>query len=76
VLKDMKDHRNVEEEVRKRREILTVYPKMFCDAAHNFFTVDGLSKTAHKKSIIKNALKQRGLGKLAMDAFHLRQAIG
>ena len=36
VLKDMKDHRDVEEQVRKRREILTIYPKMACEAAHEF----------------------------------------
>jgi len=76
VLKDMRDHKDVEEQVRKRREILTIYPKMACDAAHDFFHVDGLSKTEHKKRIIKNALKKRGLFKLAADAFALRQAIG
>src|SRR6185295_18312590 len=44
ILKDMDDHKDVEDKVRENRDILTVYPRLACDAAHEYFTVDGQPK--------------------------------
>src|SRR6266850_7540374 len=37
VLKDMDDHKDIEDKVSKNRAILTVYPKLACEAAHEYF---------------------------------------
>jgi len=76
VLKDMKDHKDIEDEVRKRREMLTIYPQLINRAAHEHFRVDGEPKRVHQKRIMKMFLKERGLLNMALDAWAMRQAIG
>jgi len=75
ILKDMKDHKDIEDEVRKRREIMSIYPKMAVEAAHDYFLVDGLPKRDHTKRIIKRALSRRSLLKMAVDGWKLRSAV-
>lgn len=76
VWKDMEDHKDIEEKVRKNRDILTIYPKLACEAAHEYFLVDGLPKRDHQKRIIKRIRKQRGLFQMIRDAMSLRKAFG
>ena len=76
VLKDMDDHKDIEDKVRENREILTVYPKLVCDAAHEYFLVDGLPKRDHQKRIIRRIRKERGFFKMFKDVMSLRHAIG
>ncbi len=76
VLKDMDDHKDIEDKVRENREILTVYPKLACDAAHEYFLVDGLPKRDHQKRIIRRIRRQRGFFRMFKDALSLRHAIG
>lgn len=76
VLKDMDDHKDIEEKVRKNREILTIYPQLACDAAHEYFLVDGLPKRDHQRRIIRKIRRQRGFFQMMKDALSLRHAIG
>jgi len=73
---DMKDHKDVEPHVRANRELLTVYPKLACEAAHEYFLVDGLPKRDHQKRIVRRIRRERGLFKLIKDAFSIRKMIG
>jgi electron transfer flavoprotein-quinone oxidoreductase len=76
VLKDMDDHKDIEEKVRANRDILTVYPKLACEAAHEYFTVDGLAKRDHQRRIIRKIRRERGIFQMIKDALSLRHAIG
>jgi electron transfer flavoprotein-quinone oxidoreductase len=75
ILKDMDDHKDIEDKVREDRDILNVYPKMAIEAIHDYFLVDGLPKRDHTKRIIKRALKQRGPFKMMRDMYRLRHAV-
>src|SRR5262249_57136200 len=44
ILPDMRDHKDIEDNVRKRREMLMLYPKLLCEAAFDHFHVDGRSE--------------------------------
>jgi len=76
VLVDMKDHKDIEDEVRKRREMLTIYPKLINRAAHTHFFVDGESKRVHQKKIMQMFRKERGFINMLRDGWAMRQAIG
>jgi len=76
VLKDMEDHKDIEDKVRKNREILTVYPALACEAAHEYFLVDGMPKRDHQRRIIRRIRRERGIFRMIKDAMSLRHAIG
>lgn len=76
VFKDMEDHKDVEIKVRKNRDLLTVYPQLACEAAHEYFLVDGIPKRDHQRRIIRKIRRERGVLRLIKDAFSLRKMIG
>jgi len=76
VLIDMEDHKDIEDQVRENREILTVYPKLFNEAAHEYFLVDGMPKRDHQRRIVRRFRKERGLFRMFKDFMSLRKAIG
>jgi electron transfer flavoprotein-quinone oxidoreductase len=76
VLKDMDDHKDIEDKVRKNRDILTVYPRLACESAHEYFLVDGLPKRDHQRRIIRKIRRERGIFQMIKDALSLRHAIG
>jgi hypothetical protein len=53
-----------------------VYPQLACDAAHEYFLVDGLPKRDHQRRIIRRIRRQRGIFQMIKDALSLRHAIG
>ncbi|OGR92296.1 MAG: nitrogen fixation protein FixC [Elusimicrobia bacterium RIFCSPLOWO2_01_FULL_59_12] len=76
VLKDMDDHKDIEEKVRQNRDIMTIYPKLACESAHEYFIVDGLPKRDHQRRIIRRIRRQRGIFQMIKDFMSLRHAIG
>jgi len=76
VLQDMEDHKDIEDKVRENREIMTVYPRLINEAAHEYFLVDGLPKRDHQRRIIRRFRKERGFFRMIKDAMSLRKAIG
>jgi electron transfer flavoprotein-quinone oxidoreductase len=76
VLKDMDDHKDIEDKVRENRDILTVYPKLAVESAHEYFLVDGLPKRDHQRRIIRRIRRERGIFQMIKDALSLRHAIG
>lgn len=76
VLKDMEDHKDIEDKVRQNREMLDIYPKLLNGAAHEYFLVDGLPKRDHQRRIIRRIRKERGFFRMIKDFVNLRHAIG
>lgn len=76
VLIDMEDHKDIEDKVRENRDIMTVYPRLLNEAAHEYFLVDGVAKREHQRRIIKRFRKERGFFRMIKDAMSLRKAIG
>ncbi len=76
VLIDMEDHKDIEDKVRENREIMTIYPRLMNEAAHEYFLVDGLPKREHQRRIIRRFRKERGFFRMIKDAMSLRKAIG
>ncbi|MBI3291206.1 MAG: FAD-dependent monooxygenase [Elusimicrobia bacterium] len=75
IIKDLEDHKDVEEKVQKIPELISVYPDLLCEAAYEYFTVDGLPKRDHQRRIIARIRRQRGMFQLLKDAFRLRKVI-
>ena len=76
ILKDMEDHKDIEDKVRENRDMLTVYPRLVNEAAHEYFLVDGLPKRDHQRRIIRRIRHERGFWRMIKDAISLRHAIG
>lgn len=76
VFRDMEDHKDVEVKVRQNRDMLTVYPRLANEAAHEYFLVDGAPKRDHQRHIIKKVLRERGIMKMLKDVMILRKLIG
>lgn len=68
VLKDMKQFRNFVGFVCGHRQILTTYPKLFCDALIDYFTVSETPKSQVKKDVIWKSIKKINLFKAGFDA--------
>jgi electron transfer flavoprotein-quinone oxidoreductase len=76
VFRDMEDHKDVEVKVRQNRDMLTVYPRLANEAAHEYFLVDGIPKHDHQRRIIKKVLRERGFVHMLKDVMILRKMIG
>lgn len=76
VLKDMEDHKDIEEKVRQNREILDIYPRLLNESAHEYFLVDGMPKRDHQRRIIRRIRRERGFFHMIKDFVNLRHAIG
>jgi electron transfer flavoprotein-quinone oxidoreductase len=76
IMKDLKAHKDTEVAVRKNRDLMTVYPKLLCESAHDYFLVDGLPKRDHRKRIIRRFLKERGIFRSLGDLWAVRKIIG
>lgn len=75
VMKDLEDHKDVEEKVQQIPGLISVYPGLLCEAAYEYFTVDGIPKRDHQRRIIARIRRQRGMFQLLKDAFRLRKVI-
>lgn len=76
VLQDLKEFRDIEKNVEKRPEVLTIYPELLCELAHLRFEVDGRSKRQHRKQVLKTILAKRKPWKMLADFWALRKAAG
>ena len=72
----VKDHRDIEENVEKRPEVLTLYPELLCELAHLHFVVDGHPKRDHQKGVLKKIFAKRKPWKILADLWALRKAVG
>jgi electron transfer flavoprotein-quinone oxidoreductase len=76
LLKDLKDHKDVEGELRKNRALLTTYPQLLNEVLHEYFLVDGRPKREHKRRILELVRRERGYLKMIKDAWIMRKMVG
>jgi flavin-dependent dehydrogenase len=75
VLADLYDHKDLEEEVEKRPELLTDIPELLCRSAFEYFTVDGRPKRDVQSAILKRIFRHKGVRKLVKSELTFRNAI-
>ena len=71
VIPDLYDHKDLEEEVESRPELLRDIPDLLCRSALEYFTVDGRSKRDVQSAIIKRLFRSRAVRKLIKSEFTL-----
>jgi len=76
VLKDLMKYQNTAGFLESHRYFLEFYPKALNQAAHQFFTVDGIPKKEKQRMILKNITKERSLRKIGTDMFKLWRVLG
>jgi len=76
LMKDLKDHKDVESELRKNRALLTTYPRLLNEVMHEYFLVDGRPKREHKRRILELVRRDRGYLKMVKDAWVMRKMVG
>ena len=76
LMKDLKDHKDVESQLRNNRALLTTYPRLLNDVLHEYFLVDGRPKREHKRRILDMVRRQRGYLALVKDAWVMRKMVG
>ncbi len=64
VLPDLFDHKDLEEEVESRPELLSVIPDLICRSAFEYFNVDGRPKRDVQSAILKRIFRDRAVRKL------------
>ncbi|MFC1522146.1 FAD-dependent monooxygenase [Elusimicrobiota bacterium] len=76
VWKDLWEHRDIETNMEKDPSVMEVYPRLLNEMMFHHFHVDGRPKKMHMKDTMKMFLKERGLFKMAVDAWRLRGVAG
>jgi len=74
VMADLIEHKDIEEKVEEDMDLINLYPRMACEAAFEYFTVDGRSKHEIQKSMVRKFRKQRTIFQLIKDALAFRKA--
>ena len=64
VITDLFDHKDLEEEVESRPQLLTDMPEIICRAAYEYFTVDGRPKRDVQSQILKKIMRNRAVRSL------------
>ena len=64
VIPDLFDHKDLEEEVESRPELLRDLPDLVCRSAFEYFTVDGRPKRDVQSAILKRLFRNRAVRKL------------
>lgn len=76
VIKDLMKYRNTSGFLESHRYFLDFYPKALNQAAHQFFTVDGIPKKEKQRQILRSLTKDRSLRKIGTDMFKLWRVLG
>ena len=64
VIPDLFDHKDLEEKVEAKPELLTEIPELVCQAAYEYFSVDGRPKRDVQSAILKKLFRSKSLRKL------------
>lgn len=71
VLKDIRHFGNLIPHVETHPHFFSVYPRLATEVAHEFFTVDGVSKKEKERKIMRGIHKARPVWKIAGDLLSL-----
>lgn len=75
VIPDLYDHKDLEEEVESRPELLTDIPDLICKSAFEYFTVDGRPKRDVQSVILKRIFKHKAVRKLIKSELTFSNAV-
>lgn len=76
LIADLYDHKDLEEKVESRPELLTDVPDLVCQAAYEYFTVDGRSKREVQSAILKKIFRSKAVRKLIKSELTFKNALG
>lgn len=76
VLKDLMKYQNTAGFLESHRYFLEFYPKAVNQAAHQFFTVDGIPKKEKQRLILHSLTKERPLWQIGSDMYKLWRVLG
>jgi len=76
VIKDLMKYQNTSGFLESHRYFLEFYPKAINQAAHRFFTVDGIPKKEKQRMILRSLTKERSLRQIGIDMFKLWRVLG
>ena len=75
VLPDLYDHKDLEQKIESRPELLSEMPALVCQIASEYFTVDGRSKQEIQSSILKKVFRHKAVNKLVKSELNFRNAV-
>ncbi|OGR82518.1 MAG: hypothetical protein A2901_00435, partial [Elusimicrobia bacterium RIFCSPLOWO2_01_FULL_54_10] len=75
VIPDLFDHKDLEEEVESRPELLTDIPDLLCRSAYEYFNVDGRPKRDVQSTILKRIFRHRTVRKLIKSELTFSNAV-
>ncbi len=75
VLPDLFDHKDLEEKIESRPELLNVLPDLLCQTAFDYFQVDGRPKRDLQSAIIKRIFRNKGVRHLIKSELNIQNAL-
>lgn len=75
VFPDLYDHKDLDQEVESRPELLTELPDLLCRSAYEYFTVDGRPKREVQSAILKRFFRHRAVRKLIKSELTFSNAV-
>ncbi len=75
VIPDLYDHKDLEEEVEARPQLLTDIPDLVCQSAYEYFNVDGRSKRDVQATLLKRVFRNRAVRSLIKSELNFRNAM-
>ncbi len=76
IMADLYDHKDLEEEIEQRPELLTDLPEVISQAAFEYFNVDGRSKREVQSAILKRVFRHRGVRNLIKSELTFKNVMG
>ncbi|MBI1979273.1 MAG: FAD-dependent monooxygenase [Elusimicrobia bacterium] len=76
ILPDLYDHKDLEDKVEARPELLTDLPDLLCQSAYEYFNVDGRPKRDVQSAILKRIFRHKGVRKIIKSELTLKNAVG
>ncbi len=76
IMPDLYDHKDLENEVESRPELLRDVPDLVCQAAYEYFNVDGRPKRDVQSALLKKIFRNRGVRRLIKSELTVKNALG
>src|SRR3989338_493948 len=76
IIPDLYDHKDLEEKIEERPELLTDIPDLVCNAAYEYFNVDGRAKRDVQSAILKKIFRNKAVRKIIKSELNLKNLLG
>lgn len=75
VIPDLYDHKDLEEKIEEKPELLSEMPDLACQVAYEYFNVDGRPKRDVQSAILKKVFRTRAVRNLIKSELNLKNAV-